>query len=455
MKQTSHLNEFIRYASANVIGMIGLSVYILADTFFISKGLGANGLAALNLAIPVYSFMNGTGLMLGMGGATRYSMLKARHDTRQTKQLIANILTVTGILALFYMLLGAFFSEQLTRLLGADAEIAAMTNTYLKVILLFAPAFLFNNVALAFVRNDGSPRLAMAAMLSGSFANIVFDYIFIFPFGMGIFGAVLATGTAPVIGLLILSAHFRQKKSLTASSAAAKSESRAPRSLLSRGFRLLSLHTIFSCVSLGLPSLITEVSSGIVMIIFNMLVLNLQGNVGVAAYGVIANLSLVLISIYTGIAQGIQPIISSAYGKDDHAAIRQTAKYGIIAELLLSALIYGLIVAFAPTIAAVFNSEGNALLSQIAVPGLRLYFTAAPFVGFNIVISTYFTSTGKALPAQLISLLRGIFLIVPLAFLMALLAGITGIWLTFPLTEVIVCCISLFLMRQTAEQHIP
>ena len=450
MKQTSHLNEFIRYASANVIGMIGLSVYILADTFFISKGLGANGLAALNLAIPVYSFMNGTGLMLGMGGATRYSMLKARHDTRQTKQLIANILTVTGILALFYMLLGAFFSEQLTYLLGADAEIAAMTNTYLKVILLFAPAFLFNNVALAFVRNDGNPRLAMAAMLSGSFANIVFDYIFIFPFGMGIFGAVLATGTAPVIGLLILSAHFRQKKSLTARSAAAKSESRTPLSLLSRGFRLLSLHTIFSCVSLGLPSLITEVSSGIVMIIFNMLVLNLQGNVGVAAYGVIANLSLVLISIYTGIAQGIQPIISSAYGKADHAAIRQTAKYGIIAELILSALIYGLIAAFAPAIAAVFNSEGNALLSQIAVPGLRLYFTAAPFVGFNIVISTYFTSTGKALPAQLISLLRGIFLIVPLAFLMAHLAGITGIWLTFPLTEVIVCCIALFLLRKTA-----
>lgn len=450
MKQTSHLNEFIRYASANVIGMIGLSVYILADTFFVSKGLGANGLAALNLAIPVYSFMNGTGLMLGMGGATRYSMLKARHDTRQTKQLIANILTATGILALFYMLLGAFFSGQLTRLLGADSETAAMTNTYLKVILLFAPAFLFNNVVLAFVRNDGSPRLAMTAMLSGSLANIVFDYIFIFPFGMGIFGAVLATGTAPVIGLLILSAHFRQKKALTAT----KAELRNPLLLISRGFRLLSLHTIFSCVSLGLPSLITEVSSGIVMIIFNMLVLNLQGTVGVAAYGVIANLSLVLISIYTGIAQGIQPIISSAYGKDDHTPIRQTAKYGIFTELILSALIYGLIAAFAPAIAAIFNSEGNALLSQIAVPGLRLYFTAAPFVGFNIVISAYFTSTGKALPAQLISLLRGIFLIVPLAFLMAHLAGITGIWLTFPLTEVIVCCIALFLMRQTAEQHI-
>lgn len=448
MTQTSHLKEFLRYASANVIGMIGLSVYILADTFFVSKGLGANGLAALNLAIPIYSFMNGTGLMLGMGGATRYSMLKARHDAQQTEQLILSILVITGFFALFYMLLGGMFSEQLTQLLGANTEIAEMTSTYLRVILLFAPAFLFNNVVLAFVRNDGNPQLAMTAMLSGSLANIVFDYIFIFPFGMGIFGAVLATGTAPVIGLLILSTHFRHK---TQASSPGRFSLSAFAALLRRKCRLLSWHTMFSCISLGLPSLITEVSSGIVMIIFNMLVLKLNGNVGVAAYGVIANLSLVLISIYTGIAQGIQPIISSAYGKDDLTAIRQTKRYGIIAELVISVLVYGSIAVFAPSIAAIFNNEGNVLLAQIAVPGLRLYFTAAPFVGFNIVLSAYFTSTGKALPAQAISLLRGIILIVPLAFLMAHLGGITGIWLTFPLTEALVFLFGLFLMKRASK----
>lgn len=448
MKQTSHLQEFLRYASANVIGMIGLSVYILADTFFVSKGLGANGLAALNLAIPIYSFMNGTGLMLGMGGATRYSMLKARHDTQQTEQLITSILSITGLFALFYMILGACFSEQLTQLLGANADIAEMTNTYLKVILLFAPAFLLNNVVLAFVRNDGNPRLSMTAMLSGSLANIIFDYIFIFPLGMGIFGAVLATGTAPVIGLLILSTHFRHKTQASSLSRLSLSDFAT---LLRRKCRLLSWHTIFSCMSLGLPSLITEVSSGIVMIIFNMLVLKLNGNVGVAAYGVIANLSLVLISIYTGIAQGIQPIISSAYGKDDLAAIRQTNRYGIITELIISFFVYGCIAVFAPSVAAIFNNEGNILLTQIAVPGLRLYFTAAPFVGFNIVLSAYFTSTGKALPAQMISMLRGIILIVPLAFLMAQLGGITGIWLTFPLTEALVFGLGLLLLKRTAE----
>lgn len=449
MTQTSHFREFIHYASANIIGMIGLSVYILADTFFVSKGLGANGLAALNLAIPVYSFMNGTGLMLGMGGATRYSMLTARHDTKQTEELIANVLLLTGLFSLFYMLLGIFFSKQLTQLLGANTEVAAMTNTYLKVILLFAPAFLFNNVILAFVRNDGNPRLAMTAMLSGSLANIIFDYIFIFPLNMGILGAVLATGTAPVIGLLILSKHFRQKRQCCPPNSLRFLEFSA---LLRSKYRLPSLHTMLSCMSLGLPSLITELSSGIVMIIFNVLVLKLCGNVGVAAYGVVANLSLVLISIYTGIAQGIQPIISRAYGKNDLVTIQQTKRYGIVTELIISGFVYSCIAIFAPAITAIFNSEENILLAQIAVPGLRLYFTAAPFVGFNIVLSVYFTSIGKALPAQVISLLRGIFLIVPLAFLMAQLGGINGIWLTFPLTEALVFLLAQFVFKSSNRQ---
>lgn len=431
MKQTSCLNEFIRYASLNVCGMIGLSVYILADTFFISKGMGANGLAALNLAIPIYSFIHGTGLMLGMGGATRYSIFKAQKDDSLANRIFTNVLLTTILFSLIYILLGVFFSNKITSLLGADAAVAEMTNTYLKVILLFAPAFMLNNVILAFVRNDGNPNLSMTAMLAGSLANILFDYIFIFPLGMGIFGAVLATGTAPLISLAILSRHFKHKK---------------------HGFHLvkttISPALILSCVSLGFPSLITEVSSGIVMIIFNKIILSLNGNVGVAAYGVIANLSLVLLSIYNGIAQGIQPIISREFGAGHPDSIRQTIRYGIVTLLAVSAVIYGVIAAFAHPITSVFNSEGNALLQQIAVPGLRLYFTAAPFVGFNIVISSYFTSIGKALPAQLISLLRGIFLIIPMAFILAHIAEITGVWLTFPVTEAVVCILGiLFFVR--------
>lgn len=106
MREASIFREFLRYVSLNVCGMIGLSGYILADTFFVSKGLGADGLAALNLAIPVYSFVHGSGLMLGMGGATKYSVLMGQKEHCQADQLFSNVVYFTGILAAAFLLVG-------------------------------------------------------------------------------------------------------------------------------------------------------------------------------------------------------------------------------------------------------------------------------------------------------------------------------------------------------------
>lgn len=414
--------EFAKYTSLNVLGMAGLSCYILADTFFISRGLGANGLAALNLAIPIYSFIHGSGLMLGMGGGTKYSIFKGQNASKNADAVFTNTLYFAMIFAGLFMMTGIFFSQDLTRLLGADAEVADMTKTYIQVILLFSPAFILNNLCICFVRNDGNPRLSMLAMLGGSFSNIILDYLLIFPLQMGILGAVLATGIAPVISILILSGHLLSAK---------------------RGFHAVwerpQTSIAKSCISLGFPSLVTEVSSGIVMIIFNMIILNLEGNVGIAAYGVIANLSLVVVAIFNGIAQGIQPVVSSAYGKREHETIRQFLRYGVSTVIVLSVMIYGVMVLFAGPITGIFNSEENVRLQELAENGMRLYFTVAPFVGFNILISAYFTSVEKAIPAQMISIARGFVLIIPMAFLLAVLAGITGVWMAFPVTEGVVC----------------
>ena len=212
MNQKSYLKEFIRYTAFNILGMLGLSCYILADTFFVARGLGANGLAALNLALPVYSVVNGTGLMLGMGGATKYSIFRGQKNYEAANRIFSNTLTAALFFATLYMGVGLAFSGEIAALLGADAAVHEMTDVYLKVVLLFSPAFIINNIFNCFVRNDGNPNLGMAAMLTGSFSNIIMDYIFIFPLGMGMLGAVLATGFAPVIGIIILSRHFRGKK---------------------------------------------------------------------------------------------------------------------------------------------------------------------------------------------------------------------------------------------------
>ncbi|MCH1983368.1 MATE family efflux transporter [Ruminococcus sp. OA3] len=432
MEKQSCLKEFVRYSSLNVLGMTGLSCYILADTFFVSKGLGANGLAALNLAIPVYSFIHGTGMMLGMGGATKYSIFKGQKAFRNSNLIFTNTGYLAAVFAAVFMVIGIFFSKNVTLLLGADTEVFAMTNTYLKIILLFAPAFIMNDILICFVRNDGNPRLSMNAMLGGSMLNIILDYVFIFPFDMGIFGAVLATGLSPVISMIILSGHFLKRKNNFCF------EKVAPHAAM-----------IGYTLSLGFPSLVTEVSSGVVIIVFNMIILNIQGNIGIAAYGVIANLSLVVIAVYTGIAQGMQPLISRAYGQNDKSTVRQVRRYALSALFMVSCVICLTVFLLASPIAGIFNSEGSVRLQDIAVYGLRLYFIAAPFVGYNIVLLTFFTSTEKAVWAHLLSLLRGLILIIPMAFLLSSLAGITGVWLAFPVTECLVAVLGIILKIKT------
>ena len=421
MNCKSYFIEFLKYTSLNVFGMIGLSCYILADTFFVSKGLGVNGLTALNLAIPVYSFIHGIGLMLGMGGSTKYSIFKGQNDFENSDIVFTNTIYTAIILSFLFVFIGFFFCYELTLFLRADVSVANMTNTYIKIILLFSPAFIMNDIFICFVRNDGSPDLSMTAMFIGSIFNIIFDYIFIFPLNMGIFGAVLATGIAPIISMLILLKHYIKKQN---------------------GFHLkktrFNPHIIFSNISLGIPSFVTELSSGIVIIVFNTIILTIAGNVGVAAYGIIANISLVVISIYTGIAQGIQPIISKAYGKNDKININYILRYSVVTIIIISAIIYLLIFVFADFITDIFNSEGNISLQNKSDLCLKLYFIAMPFVGFNIFISSFFTSVEKAFPAHMISVARGFFIIVPMAFLLSYFIGITGIWLAFPVTECIV-----------------
>ena len=420
MKKTGRFGEFAQYSLLNILGMLGLSCYILADTFFVSQGLGTDGLAALNLAIPIYSFLHGSGLMIGMGGGIRYSICRGQGDQVTACRVFSGVLWLAAGFAAVFALLGAFFSSGIASMMGASGTVYGMSRTYLQVILLFAPAFLLNNALLCFVRNDGAPRRAMAAMLAGSFSNIVLDYLFIFPCRMGIFGAVLATGLAPIVSMMVLLPFFIQKRNQFHVTAC-RPEGRVLGGILSA----------------GLPSFIAEVSSGVVMIAFNAQILQLEGNVGVAAYGIIANRSLVVLSMYTGFAQGIQPLVSRETGAGNAPGARTVLRYAVLSMLVVSVLIYAGVLFGASWIASVFHDGHNQRLQDIAVAGLKLYFIACPFAGWNIVLAMYFTATGYTRPAHVLSILRGFAAILPLVFLLSRLWGMTGVWYSFPAAELL------------------
>lgn len=419
--------EFRRYAAPGVLGMIGISCYILADTFFVAKDTGSLGLAALNIAIPAYNLMNGLGLMVGVGGATHYSLCRAQGDAAEADRTFTYTLLLGLCIALVFVLTGTFGVVPLSRLLGANAETLDMTAVYLRLLLCFAPFFVTNNIMIAFVRNDGEPGRAMAGMIAGSLFNIVFDWVFIFPCGLGMFGAALATGASPLVSLLVLSGHLRRP---------------------SRGFHLrrerLRPRLLPRICAPGLSSLVSELASGITLLLINLVLLRIAGNTAVAAYGVIANLALVESAIFTGLSTGVQPLISRSAEADRRRLLRWT----VTTALVISALMYVLVFVFASPITAVFNSEHDPALAACAVPGLRIYFAGFLAACINIIAAAYFSAAGQASRGFIISLVRSIIAIPPVLFALSALLGVTGVWLTFPAVEALACVLSLlFILR--------
>ena len=425
-------NLFLKYVSANVLGMIGYSCYILADTFFIARGIGADALAALNLVLPAYSLMNGTGLMIGMGAASRYTISSTKPEGTLHRTIFTQALYLAAFAAVIFSSGGIFLPDRIAAVLGANADTIGYATDYIRILLIFSPLFLGNNLLLSFVRNDGAPRLSMTGMIVGSLTNIVLDYVFIYPLGMGMTGAALATATAPVISMLIMSVHFIKKRNHF-------------RPVRTR----LSLVRWGDICTLGVSSLVTELSSGVVIIVFNYLILGLNGNTGVAAYGILANIALVLVSIYTGIGQGVQPIVSRYAGKDGEEQRRSLRRYALITSLSFALLSYLLIAVFAVPLAELFNREHDPILTDIASNGMRIYFVSLFFSGINIVAAAFLSSADRPKQAFVVSILRGFVLIIPVAWILSVLFGLTGIWMAVPVTEAIVCALALiFLFRK-------
>lgn len=427
---------FVHYVSLNVLSMIGMSCYILADTVFVAGGVGNSGLAALNLVLPAYSFINGAGLMLGMGGATRYAVLRGEGRDAAADRVFTQALALGAAIGCVLTLTGIFFTPALARLLGAEGAILQLSVRYLRTILLFSCAFMINNILVCFIRNDGSPQLSMAAMLTGSFSNIVLDYVFIFPMGLGMFGAALATGLAPVLSMLVLSLHFIRRQN---------------------HFRPVAcrpkIRTVQEILATGLPSFVTEFSSGIIILLFNFTILRLSGTVGVASYGVISNIALIAVAVFTGIAQGIQPIISVNYGAEKTERVWWAYGAAILLGVILGLLFLAFGLLAAEDIVGIFNREGDMEMTRIASAGIHLYFMAFLFMGSNIVTTSFFASINRPGPSFAVSILRGLAAVVVFLLVLPPALGMDGVWLTIPAAELTTLFISGILLYRARLEN--
>lgn len=421
--------NFGKYVSLNVLSMLGLSVYILADTFFIASKVGNNGLTALNIVIPFFSLLHGFGLLLGVGGSTMFSTAKGEGNEQKSQRIFTQVFIMAVVLGAICMFLGTVLPRQISYMLGADADTIDLCVKYLRTVSYFSIPFVLNGMVVCFVRNDGAPMLAMLAMLASSFGNIILDYILMFPFDLGIFGASFATGLSPTLSLIILSFHLFSKKSSI--------------KLNKPTFKTQDVKFVLTT---GLPSFVTEMSNGIVIMLFNLVIYKLSGNVGISAYSVVANLSLVAVNCLNGIGQGLQPLASFSYGAKNKNNLKKTLLYGVISAACLGVMFYLIFHFNRYWLIKIFNKDSVEQMTVLGQKAVTLYCIAFFFTGFNLVCGAFFASTNKQTNSFIICLSRGLVLPIILLYINSATIGIVGVWLAVPIAEFITMLIGILML---------
>lgn len=395
------------------------SMYVLFDTIFIGQRFGELGLSALNISIPIYNLLYGIGLLIGAGGSTVLSTSKGMSDEDSVNRAFEHSIILGLLSGLILTVIGLLFIDEIANFLGASSTNKEFVIEYLIIILFFSTSFIMQYVLSTLVRNDNSPRKAMIAMGIGGISNIVLDYLFIFPLDKGMRGAALATALSSLISVAILLSHFVLKKS----------------SFKFEKIRL-QFNLTYRISKIGLSSFITEVTAGLLIFFFNFELLKYYGDIGVSAYSIIANISLMLTSILTGVSLGMQPIISINYGAKKFDRVDKFKKIGVAITVVMGCLFLLIGQLFPERIIYIFTKETGSII-DITIAGIRYYFLAFPFMGFNIPMSGYYQAIEYSRYSTIISTIRGMFSIFILLNILTNIIGSNGIWLTTPIVEVI------------------
>jgi len=414
------------------IGMLVQAMYNFVDTIFVGRGVGSMGIAGISISFPVQIFVMAFAQMFGIGGASVISRALGEKNHEKARHAAGNVKAFSIAFGLAMTLLGYFFIDQLLIMLGASETIIPYAREYLGIILLGSAFFSFGMAMSHVIRAEGKPKIAMAAMLISAVLNIILDPIFIFTLNMGIRGAALATVLSQAITSVYILFYFTSGKSLLRVSLA---------SLLPE-WRILK-----ETVSVGLSAFSRQVAGSLLAVVLNNSLVFYGGDIAVAVFGVINRLLMVFIMPMFGVNQGFLPIVGYNYGAKKMRRARESVKLASAVTTLIALFSTIITFFFARQLISIFTDEIE--LIEPTIFALRIVVLAIPTIGIQVIASGMFQALGKAIPALFLSLLRQIIILIPLILVIPRFLGINGIWMSFPLADLIAFAISLvFYLRE-------
>ena len=415
---------FRKYFIPTLAGMLGMCAVTAIDGIFVGHGVGSDGIAAINILIPVFMFLMGVGLMVGAGCSVVASIHLAQGRIKAARINITQAMGFVTLTALLISALLLLFPRQAARWLGASNSLAPLVVDYL---LWFTPSFVFaiwTTVALFVIRLDGAPRLAMMCSLVTAIVNVILDWLFIFPFGWGIMGAASASAVSTVIGgtmaVVYLFSYARQLRFY-------------PLKMSRKSLRLSMRNLGYQC-RIGSSALLNEATMAMLMFVGNLVFMHYLGDNGVGAFGIACYYAPFVFMVGNAVAQSVQPIISYNFGGNNRRRVYEAARIALSTALLCGTAVTGVFVLFPDFLTRLFISLDTPA-AQIAVTGFPLFAAGFIFFILNLTVIGYYQSIEQVLPATLFALLRGFFFLIPAFVLLPRLLGTSGIWLAMPLSE--------------------
>ncbi len=407
-----------KYTLPAMVGTVVMSLYNIVDRIFIGQGVGPLAISGLALTFPFMIVLLAFGMLIGAGAASRISITLGENNPQKAEKILGNAITLTFLISGTVVLLSLLFMNDLLRLFGGTDNTIRYAYDYMIIIVpagvLTALYFGLNNI----MRASGHPRKAMYNILLGAVVNLILDPIFIFVFHWGIQGAAIATVISYLVGTINGGSHFLLKTTP-----------------IRFHFSNLKLEKeiIWSIISIGLSPFSMQIGSSFVVVLFNGTLLKYGGDLAIGAYGIINSINMLVIMFIIGLNQGSQPIIGFNYGAKNYHRMFSTLKYAAVAGTILSTLGFVIGTFFPLQVASLFTSDES--LQRIAAQGQRISVMMFTLIGFQIVISNFFQSIGKAKMSIALSLTRQFIFLIPAVIILPPIFGLSGAWAAMPVSD--------------------
>lgn len=428
-------SSLLLFAMPTTIMMIVMSFYIIVDGIFVSRFVGTNALSSINIVYPVINIFIGLGVMFAAGSNAIIARMMGEGRSKEARETFSMIVVLGILFGTILAVLGNLMIVPMVRMLGASDVLLSDCIIYLRIQLFSCPALILQLLFQTYFVTEGKPGVGLFLTVLAGIINMIFDYIFIVPMGLGVAGASLATGLGYLVPAVFGLLYFTLSK----------------KTLWLVRFRFSAKDIAETCIN-GSSEMVTNLSSGIITFLFNLLMMRYAGENGVAAITIIQYSQFLLSALIMGFSQGIAPVISFNYGCKNTKQLKQIFRTALIFIAAASVLVFGISELFGSFLVQIFAPKGSGVY-ELANEGFRIFAISFLFSGTSIMASALFTALGNGKISAIISFIRTLVLIVISLMVLPVFLGITGIWLAIPVAEFGAALLSIWYVKKQSGRY--